>query len=70
VSELILVVDDEADIGALFRQQFRRDLKAGRFGLEFATSAQQALRVIQGAEGRDVCSRGRRRCAPTSPSSW
>jgi CheY-like chemotaxis protein len=54
VSELILVVDDEADMEALFRQQFRRDLKAGRFGLEFATSAKQALRVIEGAEGRDV----------------
>ena len=54
MSELILVVDDEADMEALFRQQFRRDLKAGRFGLEFATSAQQALRVIEGTDGRDV----------------
>jgi CheY-like chemotaxis protein len=50
----ILVVDDEADMEALFRQQFRRDLKAGRFGMEFATSAQQALRMIEGAGGRDI----------------
>ena len=27
----ILVVDDEPDVEVLFRQQFRRDLRAGRF---------------------------------------
>lgn len=54
MSEVILVVDDEADMEALFRQQFRRDLKAGRFGLEFAASAQQALRVIEETDGRDI----------------
>lgn len=54
MSEVILVVDDEADMEALFRQQFRRDLKAGRFGLEFATSAQQALQVIEETDGRDI----------------
>jgi DNA-binding NtrC family response regulator len=54
MSQHILVVDDEADIEALFRQQFRRDLKAGRFRMEFATSAQQALRMIEGADGRDI----------------
>jgi hypothetical protein len=27
---LVLVVDDEPDIEALFRQQFRRDLRAAR----------------------------------------
>ena len=54
MSELILVVDDEPDIEALFRQQFRRDLKAGRFGLEFAPSAQDALGIIEGAGGRHI----------------
>lgn len=54
MSQHILVVDDEADIETLFRQQFRRDLKAGRFSMEFATSAQQALRIIEGAEGRNI----------------
>ncbi len=54
MSALILVVDDESDMEALFRQQFRRDLKAGRFGLEFATSAQEALRVVEEASGRDI----------------
>ena len=54
MSQHILVVDDEADIETLFRQQFRRDLKAGRFRMEFATSAQQALRIIEGADGRNI----------------
>jgi CheY-like chemotaxis protein len=39
----ILVVDDEPDVEALFRQQFRRDLRAGRFQMEFAPSAPVAL---------------------------
>ena len=43
---LILVVDDEADIEVLFRQQFRRDLRADRFTMEFAQSAPMALQCI------------------------
>jgi CheY-like chemotaxis protein len=43
---LILVVDDEPDVEALFRQQFRRDLRAGRFAMEFAQSAPMALQRI------------------------
>jgi CheY-like chemotaxis protein len=39
----ILVVDDEPDVESLFRQQFRRDLKSGRFTMEFAPSAPAAL---------------------------
>ena len=39
----VLVVDDEPDVEALFRQQFRRDLRSGRFTLEFAMSAPEAL---------------------------
>jgi len=46
VSLLILVVDDEPDVEVLFRQQFRRDLRAGRFTMEFAQSAPAALRRI------------------------
>ncbi|TDH59117.1 response regulator [Dankookia rubra] len=54
MSQHILIVDDEADIEALFRQQFRRDLKAGRFRMEFATSAQQALQIIEGTAGHEI----------------
>jgi CheY-like chemotaxis protein len=43
LSIYILVVDDEPDVEALFRQQFRRDLRAGRFLMEFARSAPAAL---------------------------
>jgi CheY-like chemotaxis protein len=39
----ILVVDDEPDVEALFRQQFRRDIRAERFIMEFANSAPAAL---------------------------
>ena len=43
MSVYILVVDDEPDVEALFRQQFRRDIKSGRFTMEFAPSAPDAL---------------------------
>lgn len=54
MSVLILVVDDESDMEALFRQQFRRDLRAGRFEMEFASSAPQALTAISEARDRDI----------------
>jgi CheY-like chemotaxis protein len=40
------VVDDEPDVEALFRQQFRRDLRAQRFVMDFAMSAADALARI------------------------
>ena len=43
MSILVLVVDDEPDVEALFRQQFRRDLRAERFVMDFACSAPDAL---------------------------
>jgi CheY-like chemotaxis protein len=46
---LILVVDDEPDVEALFRQHFRRDLRACRFTMEFAYSASAALDRIENA---------------------
>ena len=47
---LILVVDDEPDVEALFRQQFRRDLRDGRFTMDFALSAPAALQHIADAQ--------------------
>jgi CheY-like chemotaxis protein len=49
VNLLILVVDDEPDVEMLFRQQFRRDLRAGRFTMEFSQSADAALQSIADA---------------------
>ena len=51
MSLLILVVDDEPDVEALFRQHFRHDLRAGRFTMEFAYSASAALDRISDAAG-------------------
>ena len=51
MSVYILVVDDEPDVEALFRQQFRRDLKAGRFTMEFVGSATAAL--VRAAEQKE-----------------
>jgi CheY-like chemotaxis protein len=42
VSVLVLVVNDEPNVADWFRQQFRRDLRAGRFRMEFAISAPDA----------------------------
>ena len=49
MSLVILVVDDEPDVEVLFRQQFRRELRAGRFAMEFAQSARMALQRITNA---------------------
>ena len=51
---LILVVDDEPDVELLFRQQFRHDLRAGRFTMEFALSAPAALQRITDAAGVSI----------------
>ena len=48
---LVLVVDDEPDVELLFRQQFRHDLRAGRFTMEFAQSGEVALRRIDDSQG-------------------
>ena len=43
------MVDDEPDVEMLFRQQFRRNLRSGRFTMQFAQSAPAALDLIQSA---------------------
>jgi CheY-like chemotaxis protein len=54
MSVLVLVVDDEPDVAELFRQQFRRDLRAQRFAMEFAMSAAEALARIAGTTGQSL----------------
>jgi CheY-like chemotaxis protein len=54
VNPLVLVVDDEPDVEVLFRQQFRRDLRAGRFTMEFAQSGPLALQRITDAGKRSL----------------
>jgi CheY-like chemotaxis protein len=48
------VVDDEPDVEMLFRQQFRRDLRSGRFTMEFAQSGDAALQRINEAAGVSI----------------
>src|SRR5215213_2037630 len=47
---LILVVDDEPDVASLFQQQFRRELRSGRFAMRFAGSAEEALQRVTSLE--------------------
>ena len=54
MSVLILVVDDEPDVELLFRQRFRRDLKADRFLMEFAQFGSAALQRITDAGGASL----------------
>ncbi len=51
---LVLVVDDEPDVEALFRQQFRRDLRAQRFMMDFAGSAADALTRVTSSIGQSL----------------
>jgi CheY-like chemotaxis protein len=49
MSVSILVVDDEADVAELFRQQFRREVRQGQYVIHFAKSAEEALdKLAQG----------------------
>ena len=51
---LVLVVDDEPDVEALFRQQFRKDLRAQRFVMDFAGSASEALKRVAATIGQSL----------------
>ena len=51
---LVLVVDDEPDVEELFRQHFRRDLRAQRFVMDFANSAADALSRVEGYGGQSL----------------
>jgi len=46
MSVSILVVDDEPDVGELFRQRFRRELRSGAYVLHFAPSGHEALSLL------------------------
>ena len=47
MSVSILVVDDEADVAALFRQHFRHEVRQGSYVLHFAYSAEEALEKLE-----------------------
>jgi len=43
MSVSILIVDDEPDVADLFRQRFRRETRQGKYVMQFAASAAEAL---------------------------
>jgi DNA-binding NtrC family response regulator len=50
----VLVVDDEPDVEALFRQQFRREVRQGLYLLDFALSGEAALDKLDGCIGEQI----------------
>ena len=42
----ILVVDDEPDVGELFKRKFRRELRDGEYSMQFAGSGEEALSML------------------------
>ncbi len=50
----IMVVDDEADVPILFRQRFRRELRANRIVLHFAASGETALDYLDQQAGIEI----------------
>ena len=51
---LILAVDDEPDVEVLFHQQFRRELRAGRFVMKFTQSALMVFQRITDAGDQSI----------------
>jgi DNA-binding NtrC family response regulator len=50
----VLVVDDEPDVEALFRQQFRREVRQGLYTLDFALSSLAALAILDDTIGEEI----------------
>ena len=50
----VLVVDDEPDVAALYRQQFRREVREGPYTLDFARSTLSALAILDDAIGEKI----------------
>jgi DNA-binding NtrC family response regulator len=50
----VLVADDEPDAEALYRQQFRREIREGLYRLDFALSAETALAILDDASGDKI----------------
>jgi len=49
-----MVVDDEPDVELLFRQRFKREIRAGSLRLHFAHSGEEALAQLKEPGSTDV----------------
>ncbi|HEY0228996.1 MAG TPA: hypothetical protein VGC05_21930, partial [Mycobacterium sp.] len=50
----LLVVDDEEDVGALFRGRFRKEVQRGEYDLSFTTDPIQALQMVDASPDLEV----------------
>lgn len=50
----ILIVDDERDMEALFRQKFRKEVKNCDLELDFAFSGREAMEILERKDPPDV----------------
>ncbi len=50
----VLVVDDEQDVQWLFKQRFRKEVRAGEIDFHFALSGEEALEYLHGGGAADV----------------
>ncbi|CBN55831.1 MULTISPECIES: response regulator [Kamptonema] len=50
----VMVVDDEEDIQSLFKQKFRKEIKAGQINFSFALSAEAALDYLENHEEASI----------------
>jgi CheY-like chemotaxis protein len=50
----VMVVDDEEDIQSLFKQKFRKEIKAGQIQFYFALSAEAALNYLETQEKASI----------------
>ncbi len=48
------MVDDEPDVGTLFRQQFRREVRQELYTLDFALFGKAALDILDGRIGEQI----------------
>ena len=50
----ILIVDDEKDMQWLFQQRLRKEIRAGRISLAFASSGEEALTYLRSGNAAEI----------------
>ncbi|MEG4121327.1 response regulator [Microcoleus sp. N9_B4] len=50
----VMVVDDEEDIQSLFKQKFRKEIKAGQIKFHFCLSAEAALNHLENQDEASI----------------
>ncbi|AFZ06882.1 response regulator receiver protein [Oscillatoria nigro-viridis PCC 7112] len=50
----VMVVDDEEDVQSLFKQKFRKEIKAGKIEFHFALSAKAALDYLESHKNQSI----------------